>query len=183
MIDPISEPEEWDAIVLGGGAVSPGVCVVAGFKRVHTFDKKKGKGTNGATLTFTEKPPTEGTVTFTLWQRAHFAAWDEFSALLKYDPTRKAVQAIDVFHPALAQINATSFVCEELGSIERADDLGNYSVQIKLVEFFPPPKATNVSTPTKSDANTFVGPLAAPPDPDQDLQDSIQAGLRKASAP
>lgn len=183
-INPLSNPEDCDVIEIGSGLESPGVCFLSGFKRVHEFDKKKGKGTQGATLTFSQKPPVEGTVKFIFWEEQHFDAWDAFAAHLKYDPSRKTVKAVDIFHPFLAQINATSFVCEDLGAYELEGQPGGgmYSVTIKLVEYFPPPpKPFKAPTPASSDA--FVGPLQPAPDPFAAKQAQIAALLAKATKP
>ena len=41
----------------------------------------------------------------------------QIRALLAYDPTKQSGQALDVFHPALADIDITSVVCTKIGAI------------------------------------------------------------------
>lgn len=184
-VNPIDNAQAWDTVSIGQ-QVSPGLCKLSGFKRGHEFDVKKGKGTIGATVTFVGRPPAKGTITFQLWTPAHFTQWDAFRPLLKYDPTKKAVQAIDVYHPSLADIEMTSFVVEGIGAIEHA---GNqlYTCTIDLLEYFPPPKASAVSTPSGSLANQSPGGSTAsgtPADPVADAQQKeIAALLAKASQP
>lgn len=193
ILSPIQQPSVWDVLEVGG-VTSPGVCFLSGFRRVHDFDKKSGKGTEGATLTFTRKPPVEGHVKFLLWldgtQYAsapnHFQLWGQFVQQLKYDPTKEAVTAVDVYHPSLAFINATSFVCTEIGAVEQEGEPGQqlYSITIKLCEYAPPPKLSAVSTPQTATANAPEASAGTPPDPIADAQQAqIQALLQKASQP
>lgn len=191
ILNPIQNPAAWNVIKVGG-VVSPGVCYLSGFKRVHEFDKKKGKGTQGATLTFTQKPPVEGTVKFLLGYQStgtladHFDAWGPFVRLLKYDPTKKTVQAIDVYHPSLAFIDATSFVCTEIEAptIEGEPGQGLYTLSIKLCEYNPPTKKAAVGTPSSSVAGAKGAGGTAPPPSAQDAQQQeIAALLAQAAAP
>lgn len=190
ILSPIANPATWDVIQVGG-VTSPGVCYLSGFKRVHEFDKKKGKGTQGATLTFTQKPPVEGTIKFLLWDdgtgstgQDHFGDWGPFVALLKYDPTKKAVQAIDVYHPSLAFIDANSFVCTEIEAPVIEGDPGHvlYSITIKLCEYRPPSANSAVGTPTMAiaGANAAGDPGLAAQDAQQKEIASLMA---QAAAP
>ena len=64
-LDPIKNSNLWVAFTLKGIS-SPGTIPkggVKGFKRQTGWDKKKGKGTRGATLTLTSQPPVEGSFT------------------------------------------------------------------------------------------------------------------------
>jgi hypothetical protein len=148
VVNPIEAPQAWDHITIGQ-TDSPGLCWLKGFKRSYGWDIKKGKGALGATLTFTQRPPAKGTVEFHLWLRAHFDAWDQFLPLLKYDPTKKTTQAIDIYHPALADIFITSVVTEDIGQFEHSGE-GLYTRTVSFIEFFPPPPASAVSTPSSS---------------------------------
>jgi hypothetical protein len=189
ILSPILYPQAYDVIQVGT-VVSPGVCYLSGFKRVHEFDKKKGKGTQGATLTFVQKPPMEGTVKFLLGYTPAsgvpvdmFAEWGPFAAQLKYDPTKKTVQAVDVYHPSLAFLDATSFVCTEIGGLEIEGEPGHqlYSITIKLCEYNPPAKKSAVGTPTTAIANASGD---APTQPVQDAQQvEIASLLAQAAAP
>jgi hypothetical protein len=193
-LDPIANPQAWDAILVAGHQ-SPGVCFLSGFKREQVFDKKKGKGTKGNTLTYVQGPSVEGTIKFLLWDNGtgatghnHFAEWDAFVPFLQYDPTKKKVQAIDLFHPALAAISATSFVCEEIGACEQEGEPGQqlYSITIKLCEYYPPSKSSAVGTPSTSVAGTVPGGGAGVPantNAQDAQQQQIAALMAQASAP
>lgn len=184
--NPIDFPQDWDVIKVAQ-QTSPGLCKLSGFVRDHEFDVKKGKGTIGGTVTFVGRPPAKGTVTIQLWTLDHFTQWFAFMPLLRYDPTKKAVQAVDVYHPSLALIEMTSFVVEGVGAIEHQGN-GLYAVVVKLLEYFPPPKASAVSTPSGSQANQSPGgsgnASGTPADPVADAQQKeIAALLAKASQP
>jgi hypothetical protein len=74
---------------------------------------KKEKGAKGSTVTLNEYPPVEGSITFKLWTPEHFTEWAEFRANFKYDPTKKPIGAVDIYHPSLAEIGVTSVVCKK----------------------------------------------------------------------
>ena len=183
-VNPIDFPQAWD-VVLVGGSDSPGVCKVGEFKRAHEFDVKKGKGTLGATITFVGRPPAKGSVTFKLWTADHFTAWDNFRPLLKFDPTKKAIQAIDIYHPALADIDIHSVVTENIGSIVHEGE-GLYSIAVDFLEYFPPPKASAIGTPTGSSSTSSANGSTpgTPADPVADAQQKEIANLlSQASQP
>ena len=174
-IDPVANPQAWDSLVLGGQP-NPGLAIVSDVKRKHEWDVKKGKGTFGATTTFVGRPPAQGSVEILLWKPEHFRAWDTFRALLKYDPTKKSVQAVSVYHPAWADVDFKSVVTESIGSIVHKGK-GLYSVVVDFLEFFPAPKKSAVSTPTSS-ATTQKGTTpGAQPDPIGDAQQREVASL------
>jgi hypothetical protein len=167
-VNPLENPQVWDAIEIGG-VEAPGVCKLGTVKREYEWDVKKGKGSAGATITFVGRPPVKFSVTFYLWTVDHFTEWDDFRPLLKYTPTKKAVQAIDIWHPALADIECNSVVCEGIGAIEHDGD-GLYSCSVDFLEYWPPPKASAVSTPSTSATSPGAGSgsSGAPPGVPQD---------------
>lgn len=182
-LSPISNPQAWDVVQIGQ-QTSPGICKIGDFKAKKEWDVKKGKGVLGATITFVGRPPAQGSITFKLWSDAHFAAWETFQSAFQYDPTRKAVQAIDIYHPALAAIDINSVVCEGIGAPNHVGE-GMYEVVVDLLEYFPPPKSSAIGTPSGSVANKTVnGDSTATNDPVADAQQKeIAALLQKASQP
>jgi len=184
-LNPFDNPEAYDVVVLGGvtspGVVKPGA--ITGFKRAHEWDIKKGKGAKGATLTYVQRPPAQGTITFTLGTREHFTAWESFRPQFKYDPTKKNPQALDIFHPVLADLDIHSVVCESLSQLEN-DGYGEWTCVVELCEYFPPPKAPAVGTPTTSQTNTNPKTAANQQPAVQDAQQAeIQRLLDQASQP
>ncbi len=170
LVNPLFFPEEWNVIrVIGNpGTVSPGICVLSGWDRKHGVDVKKGKGSKGATITFTDFPPVEGEIEFFLWDNGslgtghnHFYEWSLFLPLLKIDPTKKSPQAINIFHPALDDLGISSVLCVEIGPLMRGAGL-MYSSKCKFLEYTPQPKGSAVGTakgtkkltPTQAAANS-----------------------------
>lgn len=170
VINPLKFPWVWDSIeIVSVNAHSPGYCVLSGFERKHEFDVKKGKGTKGSTITFTQLPPAEGEIEFFLWDDGtlgtghdHFAEWAAFVPLLKYDPTRKKIEAIQIWHPALDDLDISSVVCLEIGMLTRTKDL-MFSSKCKFLEYTPPPKGSAVGTAsgTKKTLKSSVANQAA----------------------
>jgi len=184
-VDPITQPQAWD-VVLIAQQTSPGLARVGEFKRVHEFDVKKGKGTLGATTTFVGKPPAKGSIVFRLFYASHFVAWEQFRPLLKYDPTKQNIQAVDIYHPSLADIDVNSVVCESISNIVHVGN-GEYNVTVEFLEYFPPPKASAVGTPTGSQANAGTPPINKPGTPADPVADAQQKEigdlLKQAGSP
>jgi len=155
--NPVSSPETWQVVYIGG-APSPGVAQVTKAERLQEFDIKKGKGTKGATVTYTGEPPAEIEVELQLWASPtdaepdandHFAEWDAWRKSLKYDPSKKAISAIDISHPALADLEVKSVVCNQIGMVTHKGK-GLYTVAIKFIEYRKPGKKSVVGTPAGS---------------------------------
>jgi hypothetical protein len=162
-------PSTFDVITVAG-QTCPGICVLSGFKRKWKMDKKKGKGANGVDLTQTGKDVLTGTITFYVWTALQLVLWEGFRPLFKYDTTKQQMQAVTVFHPALADLDISALVCESLSPMLHVGK-GLYSCEADMVEWSPPPKAAAVSTPTQAKAGgsgPTINPAApAPTDPQQ----------------
>ncbi len=185
-LNPLDNPQVWDVVVISG-VTSPGVIKegsLGDWKRTHDFDVKKGKGTLGATVTFTNKPPAEGTITFMLWLAEHFAAWDAFLPLLKYDPTKKTVTAVDIYHPALDAIDVSSVVCTKIGNLVH-EGKQLYSITVDFLEYFPTPAQSAVSTPngTSGTPPPPGAPGNPPPNAGTAEEQEIAQLLAQATAP
>ena len=173
-ISPFVNSAAWDVIVVGG-VTCPGYCKLDKVARKNEFDRKKGKGTQGETLTYVQKPAAEIKVTFYLWTTAHFVSWDSFRQLLKYDPTKKSVEAIEIYHPALADLEIHSVVTASLGVINH-EGKGLFTVEVDLIEYFPPAKKSATSTPDKS--NSATDPKSTPGNTGNDAQSQLDAENR-----
>lgn len=187
--DPLSNPGAWNVLVVAG-VTSPGYCVVKEHSRKNEWDIKKGKGAKGATITFVQRPPAQFSVEFYAGYvdasgaggADHFAAWDVFQLLLRFDPTKKTPNAIDVYHPALADLEITSVVTEDIGGWE---DVGDklFRRTVKLLEYAPPPAKSATGSPTgsKSQPGQIQGPGAPkpPPPPAPDANQSAEDILKQ----
>lgn len=183
-MDPLTDPQTYDFVEVGG-LENAGICEVSGFKRSTEWDIKVGKGTKGATVTLSQLPPAEGSIKFQMWTAEHFRFWDEeFRPLFLYDPTKKTVNAVDIYHPFLAELGIKSVVCKSIGVIVH-EGKGLYSVTVELLEYLPPPKKSATSTPSGSTADkNKAGKTGGSDDPIADAQQAeIAKLLVQARAP
>ncbi len=187
LVTPLEFPQYWDTVIVGN-VPSPGLARCKEWKRIHTWDVKKGKGTLGAKLTFTEKPPAEGQIEFLIWDDGsmnygpfggdQFSAWDSFVALLKYDPTKKTADAIAIYHPSLDFIDVTSVVTTKIGNpvqVIEGDTL--YSITVDFIEDYPTPAKNATSNPVSP--TTTVGPPTGTGNPPPDAPDALQQQIQQ----
>lgn len=188
--NPIDHPEVWDRVVVAGVA-SPGYCKIKQHARKNEWDIKRGKGAKGATITYVQRPPMQFTIEFYAGYYdisgaggpSDFAAWDAFLPLLQYDPTKKTPQAIDIYHPALADVDLSSVVTESIGGWEDAGD-NLFKREIAFLEYFPPPARSAVGGPTGSKSATpGNGPTPnPPPSAPQSAEDILKQLQQQAQA-
>jgi hypothetical protein len=180
-LDPISYPDAWNTVEVGGQEWD-GFVEVSGFKRDFGWDVKKGKGTKGATLTLNEFPPAEGKFTFHLWGEGQFYLWAQFQRLFDYDPPKTKTTAVDVYHPALAALGIKSIVAKSIGMLTHKGK-GLYTVEVEVIEYLPPPPTPKVVTPDGSKSSAGKKPGSSD-DPVADAQqDQIAKLLAEAKKP
>jgi hypothetical protein len=177
-VDPFNYGAQWNVVVIAG-QISPGLAIVGEAKRKNTWDQKNAKGMLGTVLTYAGKPAAKFSVEFQLWTLDHFVAFEQFRTILKYDPTKTTAQALDIFHPSLADIDIYSVVTEEIGNIVHKGQ-GLYSCTISFIEFLPTPKASAVSTPTMG--MTTAGQTAQGTIPGNPVQGAINASQAQIAA-
>jgi hypothetical protein len=176
-INPLKYPREWDRILIGG-TPSPGKCSVGKPKRSYEWDVKRGKGVQGATTTYQGLAPAEFTVTFRLITTPgvtgssadpdDFADWNAFLPLLKYDPTKKTVQAVDIFHPTLADLDIKAVVVKGIVAPHELNPFtgdGKYEAEVDFLEYVPAPSANATQTPNGAAGTMGTNPKvpAQPP--------------------
>ena len=190
-VNPNQWPQYWDKVIVAGVA-SPGVARIKDWKRANDWDVKKGKGTRGATLTFVQQPPAEGQIVFELWDDGfvggtghnHFAEWDSFVTLLKYDPTKKTADAVSIYHPSLDFIDVTSVVTTKIGNpVQVTEGDTHYTITVDFIEDYPSPPVNASSSPLSPTTTATVpdGTIYNPPPTASDAyQQQIQALLAQA---
>lgn len=147
----IDNAQDLDVIAVSG-VNSPGLVTLSGFKRENKFDVKEGKGAFGSTTTYVGRPPAKGTLTFRAWTNDQFDAWNDFLPLFQYNPTKKSVTAVEVYHPLLADLEIHSVVATSVSAWENDGTL-LWTRTIELLEYFPAPKVNATSTPSGSQTN------------------------------
>lgn len=183
-LNPIEFPNDSSYVTIAGvnspGVIAPGG--ITGFERQTEWDKKKGKGTGGATLTLVQFPPCEGSIEFLLWLPEHWTQWVDFRKALKFTVQAKADNAVSIYHPSLVDINLSTVVVAKISPITQKGSSRLYSCTVEFIEWIPPPKKSVVKTPSKG--STSAKTPGAPSDPIADAQQrEIAALLKQASAP
>ena len=165
-LSPISNANDWMYFTLSG-VNSPGTIAlggIKGFKRETGWDIKKGKGTQGATLTLKDIPPVEGKITLNLISDADFAGYDAFVAsVLSISPKRQQAEGLTVFHPSFSSIGLTQVVVKHYTAPEEVGGKRKYQVEIELLEWQPPPAASVVSTVATTAPGAGAGPRQQSP--------------------
>lgn len=147
-IDPISNPQAYDVVVIGG-LVTPGIAVVGAPSASYKWDVKSGPGSDGGTVTFQGIPPRSFTVEITLWEKEHFSQLDELRSMIA--PAEHGIEppAYDIAHPSLSQVGISSVVVEDFPPAARSGK-GIWKTSIKFIEYRPARKKSVVSTPKSS---------------------------------
>lgn len=188
--NPLEQPEAYFRLKLGGvdlpGVIPPGG--VSGWAIESNYDVKKGKGSDGATITDTGDPPPKGSVKTQLWRTGYggdpndFTDWTAFVVMLR--AARKAKKALDVVHPIINACEVSSVVVTKIGQL--TDEGGGlYTVELELLKWVPQPKAAG-GTPSSSqdkDKNKPDASSQKEPDPNADLKKEFADKAKEAQQP
>ena len=170
--NPISSPEDWDAVYLSG-IKSPGVCDVDSANIKYKWDKKDGPGTTGESNTFRGLQIATFNIVFRFWTSDQVDAWDEFQKeLLEIDSTRVPLKAADIEHPALSRLNIVSVTCDTIGQLVKIST-GYYSCTVTFTQYKPPPKSK-----ASGDPNGSATKKVTDPDPEIEALQAEKAKLR-----
>lgn len=183
-LNPIESPDEYD-VVYFAGVPTPGLAVISGADEASKWDKKDGPGQDGVRTTYQGPDVSDFEVKVYLWTAEHFAEWEQLRPLLRYDPSKKTVQAISVEHPDLAQCRITSVVVTKIGARVK-EGKGKHSYTITCMEYRPPTKSNSSSTPssTKSGDDRRDSPNPPqPPDEPSEQEKEIDRLLKIAQEP
>lgn len=183
MINPLLNAEAYDKFLIGT-TPSPGIVrTIDGWERKYDWDKKKGKGTAGASITFTSRPLLEGSITIEMWAAAQFNEWEDFLRICSYDTTKRPAQAVNIYYPTIAALGVKAVVVAAVTPIVHAGK-GLYRSTFSFVEYAPPPKKPATSTPSGTGNGNGNGPRTGPralegdgPPPVQERQQNEIAGL------
>lgn len=183
-LDPIQNSQTWSFFRLQGmrspGSIPRGG--VRGFERETGWEKRAGKGTQGATLALVTAPPCEGTFTLQLFSVQDFKDWDNFVKLvLSIDPAKQKAEGLSIYYPGFAAVGLTDVVVEKYG-IPQHQGKGLYTVEIKLIEWLQPPPDNITSTVANTASDNEEG-KQLPPDPIGDAQQAQIAQLYPLAFP
>lgn len=137
-MNPIDNPTAYDHLVIAGEP-TPGVMTwTKEPERDGGWTVQAGKGADGATLEKDGAKPLECGVALYLFRDRRkgidgFAAWDAYRPRLLVCDADGKEQALDVYHPLLEELGASSFIIKVRGGLV-PDGKGGGSVKLTLLE-------------------------------------------------
>lgn len=140
---------------------------IRGAERFYKVDIKNPPGSDGWTITYRGIEPKRFEIDFYIWTQAQY---DYFTGsvipAIYYSGTKKQVQALQVFHPALSAVNITQIFVNSIGAIEQISDDLMFRCTVKVSEYLNPPPLNTTTTPlgakvTAPAANPGVQPPTA----------------------
>lgn len=152
MINPITNPDAYDHILLGG--IESVLCEVAGASSPRKWDEQKGYGSSGATIVYTGDGLANFAVKFMFYRTEDFVAWDAFSLQLAKSPSGAKPTALDIYHPTLEQLGIVSVVVEDVGQLTQVAD-GMWVIEVKFKQYRAPTPAKGKPGGSKSNGNTY----------------------------
>lgn len=151
--NPLDEPQDW---VDFAGQISPGLADIEGASSPRSWDERDAYAVAGAFLVYHGKKLSHFTVKLRLYTAEHWDGWHAFRPFISALPRRGVpAKAIDITHPLLAMVGIKRVVVEDVIQPVQTDD-GEWTVEIKLIEFRPP-----IVSQAKAD-----GAKATPADPE-----------------
>jgi hypothetical protein len=146
LTSPFADPKSWDTITIQGVSWY-GQVDVRRARRKYKWDLKDGAGLEGATLTYRGKRPEVFSIRFGIWDDFQWTMWKAFSLAFQYKGVAGVVIPVSVQHPALAAVNISAVICEDLGTLEKENDQQMWSVTVMVREYFPPLLLNATDTP------------------------------------
>lgn len=146
---PFDNPQVWDSFTAQGQTWT-GKIKVRRARRAYKWDVKNPAGQEGQNQNYRgrEFPPFE--LVFYFWDTDGWNAWQLFSQNFIYFADKTQPKAITVYHPALAAVEITQALVEDVGAPEEMNEGGEYSAKVTLREFKPIVSQNVTSTPTLS---------------------------------
>jgi hypothetical protein len=148
-----------------GGKLTPGLAEIVGADSPRQWDERTGYGLSGATVFFHGIKLSHFSIKLRLFTAADWDDWHAFKPLVDKPPIGKRPRSLDVSHPLLEDLGIRSVVVENVSVPEQSDD-GEWSIEIKVIEFRKPK-----FTMAKPEGST-----ATPVDP---VEQQIQANTDK----
>jgi hypothetical protein len=161
---PFSNPQPWDALVLGSGPTFTwlGPVDFRGAKRSFSWQYKYPKGIKGDVNTFRGTHCQSFMMRVHVWSASQWGQLPQLLSYFNYDGTKLGpdgtplANPVNMFHPALALIGITQVICEEIHAFEiDKEHSGRGWQDFKLHEFLPEVSAIN-ATKTPLAATPFL---------------------------
>lgn len=133
--NPLKEPVDYAIIA---GKRTPGICDIVGASSPRKWDERDGYGLSGATLWFKGVGLAHFSIKLRLYTDQDWEDWYAFKPLVERPPLGKWPKSKDIHHPLLVDLGIKSIVIEDLLQAERTDDSGEWTQEIKAIEFRTP---------------------------------------------
>lgn len=145
-VGPTLDPDAWSKPVITGKRWR-GDCRVDGCDRANDWEKKKGKGTDGATTTYQGADLAEPKITFIMWRGFdglefvdYFTEWAEYKKLFEMPAGTKDPVALVIEHPQFALAKIKGCVVKKVGDLKVFPG-GRGECTVEFLEFRKPKKA------------------------------------------
>jgi hypothetical protein len=133
---PNANPKKWNTVKLND-YVLPGIAKVS-VKVSQELDKKKARGSAGATITQQGSNAAEVSISLRFFEEQHLKDFARIVQSIRIDATKTGLgKAYRITHPKAAMYGITSVIIEEIDDEENSKG-DSYDVKIKCVEFKPP---------------------------------------------
>jgi hypothetical protein len=161
--NPLAFPSLYDYAMVSG-LRTPGLAIVTTPGRSQDFDKKKGKGTLGATSTFQGWDLADVVLDVRIWRTPRLLQdFDDLAAIRAVcviDPTKRLeVRALAFQHPSTTECGIVAVVCTKMGPTVKLKG-GLTSTKFAFEEYRPAPKVDASGTPTGADQKAKGGRAA-----------------------
>lgn len=152
--NPLNESIDYAVIA---GVKTPGLCDIVGANSPRKWDEIEGYALSGARLKFRGIGLSHFSVKLRLYDDRDWADWYAFRPLVARPPLGKWAKATKIVHPILTEVGVKAMVVEDVIAPERTDESGEWTIEIKCIEFRMPSPALS-----KPD-----GATATPADPEE----------------
>lgn len=154
---------DWDSITFVAGQTQVDFAATAveiGGTVGSKWDVAEAPGTDGAKVSFQGYTPAKISISWKLWNDAHFASYDRLTRTIMPKPGKQRPAPVIVLHPLLQMHGLREFVIESL-EIPSFDGKRIWTASAKLVENFKKPKPSAKKAAAASNVLDAVNALNA----------------------
>lgn len=122
---------------------SPGLADIKGSNSPRRWDERRGYALSGSRVVFRGIGLARFIVTLRLYNDDDWDNWHDWRELVQRPPVGQRARAQDIWHPILEDLLITSAVVEDVLQPRPTTDDGEWSIDIKFIEFRPPVRVVN----------------------------------------
>jgi hypothetical protein len=154
---------DWDSITFVAGQTQvdfASTAVEVGGSIGSKWDVAEAPGTDGAKVSYQGYTPAKLTVSWKLWNDAHFQAYDRLMRIIMPKPGKQRPAPVIVLHPMIQMHGLREFVIEGL-DVPSFDGKRIWTASAKLVQNFARPTASAKKAAAATNVLDAVNALAA----------------------